>query len=546
MRSAASGILRAVNAAASQPFPERSRAEFSHFGWRLHQGAEAAGVDARLVSCHELYHDRLQVTTAHGFLTHVVAALAVETEDEHWETMLAGLQSCARRVHEQFATWSSTTTLMLTRDELAAQLPGYLPYFDDVDAMVSAIPSMYLQMHFVHALHRAAMQTDVLEVAARRGLSELRLADVDRRRRPDWRLRQLRSVVRDAAAGFLESVTERWGDDPRWPALRDAPSLSEAIFTLEFEDVWDDANQRAYSLVRRLLNDAGAPTLDYDGHMEWTGAVLAQGRMVTGTRLGVALAAEAPDRADSDVAIFSMEGERLVVRDPPLAAAVVDDAPAELIAGEEPYEHVYVSLRPRDRLLPQWTLASDPALPGNHDEAVAVVRRTVAAPEGRVVQLRPLSGPDELDGCGVPVIADVSMVLVADDELMRGWGAVLDPARSAVLFDLQPSSHIRLWLANSAYRLRYAVMTAERTGRRTMVFLAQVVSGEGRSRLFVSPASGLFVRSIRGWLADVGLDERAMLDRSLIEEHDFVLQIVLGHLLGEEYVFDFLAGRRAE
>jgi hypothetical protein len=47
---------------------------------------------------------------------------------------------------------------------------------------------------------------------------------------------------------------------------------------------------------------------------------------------------------------------------------------------------------------------------------------------------------------------------------------------------------------------------------------------------------------IRAWLAETGLDDRADLDLSLIEENERVLQIALGHLLGEERLFDFGAG----
>jgi hypothetical protein len=97
-------------------------------------------------------------------------------------------------------------------------------------------------------------------------------------------------------------------------------------------------------------------------------------------------------------------------------------------------------------------------------------------------------------------------------------------------------------LADGVNRLRYAVLSAERRNRTTMLFVAQVAAGADRSQLFVVPCSDLFVRSIRAWLAETGLDDRADLDLSLIEENERVLQIALGHLLGEERLFDFGAG----
>jgi hypothetical protein len=111
----------------------------------------------------------------------------------------------------------------------------------------------------------------------------------------------------------------------------------------------------------------------------------------------------------------------------------------------------------------------------------------------------------------------------------------------------RPSADATCWstlrrLADGVNRLRYAVLNAERHNRTTMLFVAQVAAGADRSRLFVVPCSDLFVRSIRAWLAETGLDDRADLDLSLIEENERVLQIALGHLLGEERLFGFGAG----
>jgi hypothetical protein len=251
---------------------------------------------------------------------------------------------------------------------------------------------------------------------------------------------------------------------------------------------------------------------------------------------------EAPDRADADVAIFSMEGERLVIRNEPLPARVIDEQPQLMIAGEAPYEHVYLSVRAAARLRDQWRV-DDPRLPTD-DEMVAVVRRTIATPDGRVVEIRGVNDPSDLEACAGMLVGDISMAAYGDPETAERWGSVLGVENSAVLFDLQPSYHLRLWLRDESAWLRYAVLSAERTQRTTMVYVAQLVTPQGRSRLFLTPASDLFVRSIRAWLADVGLDGRAQLDPSMIEENDRVLQIVLGHLLGEEHVFDFLAGRR--
>lgn len=520
---------------------ERARAAFSQFGWRLYQGATADGVDTRLTSLHELHHDRLQVTTAHGFLTHVLSALASETDDPRWRDLLAGVQSASRRTHEQFATWCSTTMLNLTRDQLAEQLPGYVAYYDDVEAMVAAAPSAYLRFHLVHAIHRVAMQTDVLELAATRGLADLRLCDIDRTRRPDWRVERIRSAAAAFGEALAADVKARWQGDVRWAELR-SEALTESLFALELDDVWDDVNRRAYTAVRDAMRVTRAPTIDYDGHTEWTGEVLAQARAIAGTRLGVRLVSEAPDRADADVAIFSMEGERLVIRAEPLPARFVGEQPDRMLAGDAPYEHVYVSVRSAERLRQQWRI-DDQRLSGDHAE-LAVVRRTAATSAGRVVELRVIDDPVDLEGCADPLVGDISMAAYGEPEIAERWGTLLGAHNSAVLFDLQPSHHLRLWLRDESARLHYAVLSAERTQRTTMVYVAQLVTPEGRSRLFLTPASDLFVRSIRAWLADVGLDDRAVLDPSMIEENDRVLQIVLGHLLGEEYVFDFLAGRR--
>lgn len=519
---------------------ERPRGQFGQFGWSLHQGPLSDGVGARLVSAHELYHDRLQLTTAHGFLTHVTAALALETRREHWIRLTDGLQSFARRTHEQFATWCSTSALGLDRDDLATLLPGYAAFYDDVDTLVSDVPGAYLQLHVVHAIHRAAMQTGVLALVADRGVTTLRLADIGRELRPDWRLgRFTRSFVRSRLDDLVSELNDRWHADPRWASLLTAP-LTDGLFAAELDDVWDDVNQHAYGLARHVLREVGVPTLDYDGHLDHTATVLEQARAVTGTRLGVSLSNELAPSIDADVAIVSMEGERLVIRQTPLPATVVRGVePRHLLAGEDPYEHVYVSIRAGSRFAQQW-LVDDAVFAGN--APIAIVRRTVETSEGRVVEVCIVDDPRALEDVERLVVADVSMEVLGNPDAMARWGRLISADRSVVLWDLQPSTHLRRWLAGGTSRLRYAVLNAERHARTTMVFVAQVVAGQDRSRLFVVPCSDLFVRSIRAWLSEAGLDDRVDLDLSLIEENDRVLQISLGHLLGEERIFDFGAG----
>jgi hypothetical protein len=339
---------------------------------------------------------------------------------------------------------------------------------------------------------------------------------------------------------FALSALTLWGDDPRWGRLQ-GDSLREAAFGRDLDDVWNDLNQRAYSAVRQALLDAGLPTLDYDGHTEHTAAVLEQARDLANEPLRVSLTHESPHRADADIAIFSMEGEQLVIRDAPLPAEIVGRDLEEMVAGENPYEHVYVSVRRRDRLVEQWRLRPGDRLPD--DDIVVLARRTVLTDAGRLVELRLLHHPDDLASCPYPIFGDLSMAALGERGTAAAWADRLGPGHAVVLFDLQPSHHLQLWLSMPEARLRYAVLDAERSGRTTMVFVVQVIKGDGRSRLFVSPASDLFVRSIRAWLADRGLAERADLDSSLIGENDRVLQITLGHMLGEEFCFDFLAGR---
>lgn len=516
----------------------RARGIFNQFGWRLHLGPESDGLDARLVSTHELYHDRLQLTTAHGFLVHVVAALAEETGEERWNDLQNGLQSMAFRVHEQFATWMSATTLGLGRDELAEHLPGYLGYFDDVQALVAAAPSPYLRMHLVFGVHRAAMQSEVLRIAADSGIAEFGLSDLDRTQRPDWRMTLFDPEVLD---GFASDAERAWGSDARWPALL-APALSDKLHGLEFEDIWDDVNQRAYGLARRALKEQGASVLEYDGHIEWTASVLAQAREITGTRLGVRLGSEMPELPGADVAVFSMEGETIVIRDAPLPAVVLDCSPLDLVSGEQPFEHVYVSIRQPSRLRVQWAIENPDAI--GSTEAVALARRTVLTDAGRLVELCPIADLEELGDSEVPVYGDISMAALGDSGRDEVWGSLIRPDRFVVLWDLRPTHHIRLWLNEPGCRLRYCILNAERSGRTTMVFVAQVISEEGRSRLFVAPTSDLFLRSLRAWFVEAGLDDRVVLDDDLIADAGTILQIGLGHMLGEEMTFDFLAGRR--
>jgi hypothetical protein len=486
-----------------------------------------------MASMHESMHDRLQHTTIWGCTISLLFAVADSTGDEQARFTAMGMLAACRNTHEQFATWVSMVTARMRPEELRSQYPLYFRYADRAERAVASVPGIYLQLHAAQAVARACMQpAGLAALIGGDGAGSLRLPQMDRSMRPDYRLATLTRQL--AARG--------WGERP--PNGRADMSLEE--FT-EYDDPhWLEVNQWFHRRAEHLLNSAGLPTLELDSHVPYV--VAAQQRAVSdaGGPIGYSIKDTSSGTGDGDikdVVMFSFESEALSIG-PKLRHVMVpqDTDPLAMLAGDAAHAHLFLVIRPAHRLALHYEPA--PQLAPGH---VALLRRIAGDGEERRVQLLDVSGhtPESLTASGVPVITSISMRSLADEPTAARWRPLLRPQASTVLCDLRPSAHITSWLESPDHLLKFTII-----GKQTHVGLVRCLlfameTPTGRSRLFLNVISRIFARGFDLWIAEhPRFTGRAIRDDTLATDNDQLLDYTLAHLVAEERQFDFDAGDR--
>lgn len=106
----------------------------------------------------------------------------------------------------------------------------------------------------------------------------------------------------------------------------------------------------AYTWCSALLESADCPTLPYDGHRPYVQSI----------KEAIGLLQASDDIGSSTVALMSVESETFVLEDPlPAVILPPGTSPAELAAGDDGRRHLFLAIRPRQRLLDQYRLNGD-------------------------------------------------------------------------------------------------------------------------------------------------------------------------------------------
>jgi|SRR6266545_517225 len=482
-----------------------------------------------MASVHEAWHDRLQFTTIYGLLVQHLWSVGDATGVRDWTTRGDDLLLGAQRTHEEFASVMTDRTSGDLVGALRADYPVYARHADRAYRRVGA-DNEYRLLHRVSALYRSCMQpADVVDAA--RDLTVVTAAAVPRRARPDHRL------------AVLTAALHRFG----WGAASEGSGVGRTVrdYADEDDELWERMSRAAYDRCALLLANQGCPTLLYEGQLAHVDGLNRQAVAVANGPIRLVPASASPDgpEGEVDVVLRAFESEAVTFGSPtPWWPAPLDTGISDMVSGRGDDAHLFVCLRPVARVA-----AAHPGVirdPVGKD--MVLIRSVVqdAAGEATVVVLDVSEvGPDPLLGAGVPVVASVSMRSLADASLRRTWAPVLQRDASTVLVDLSLTRHVRAWLANEAARARYGLGRYAAWGREAVVLALQVASPSGSSRLHLAVVSPSFAAAFEVWLAETpGVSVRVERDDGLLDEHEPLVTITMGHLLAEEPSFDFRAG----
>lgn len=483
-------------------------------GWQVEVGDDAEADDVLMASMHESMHDRLQMTTLFGCTVALLKDHAARASDEAVAIQASRLQQAATRVHEEFATWMSVVPAGWS-DRLHRVFPVYGRHLLRAERRVRDLRGPYVAMHAVQAIARTCMQplglTTILHNTPPTEISARQLAHTCR---PDARLITLERALTEHG----------WGPVSAWTG--DAQDMSPERFAEEGDPGWGDLNRAAYDWCRSLLEEAGSPTLPYDGHLPFVDAL----------RGALGIRRTQTTSSSPMIALMSVESETLIL-DEPLPAFVhpVDTPMSELMAGGEDGQHLFLAIRPRQELLSQYHLTDPISL-----EAHAAVLRCQR--EDDTVELLDVTDipPADLGSAG-PVVVSIAMSSLADESVRHQWRSLLGHHQSTVLCDLRPSTNIAGWMNDAAMMLRYAIVGIETRVGTIRLLIFRMENGGDVSRLYLAPISRLYSTGFQQWLRETpSLRERVMEDESLGDLP--LVRYSAAHILLEERLFTFTSG----
>ncbi|WP_425003064.1 hypothetical protein [Mycolicibacterium sp. S3B2] len=495
-------------------------------GWTVDVGADAGAEAARVASMHEAMHERLQFTTIYGVLAEVHAAVAAATADPAWVRRAATMTRGFQTVHEEFATWMSVTIFGWSMERLGAEFPNYRRHGRSAARRVASLTSPYLAMHGVQAVARSAMQPAGLAVRLTdRGLADVLADPLQRVDLPDHRLHRLTRLL----------DTHGWG-----PLQQARSDYTLAEFAHGGDDQWDELNAAAYTWCADLLRADNYPTLDYDGHRRFVRALPEAAAEIAGRPVGLSAGTDpSRDGVTSEIAFFAVESETTIVG-PRFPAVLHRDRSAlsAMIAGDQRRRHLFLAIRPRQRLMDNYLLPVDgPAL--DNDAAVIRCGGTDA------VELFDITdgSPQELLDLGVPIVVSASQRSLANPATRDRWAPLLSRETCVVMVDLRLSVHLPLWL-EAGLTLHYTFLTTETFRGPVSIFVFDLRDHTGnRSRLHIAVVTGLFTAALQLWMAEApNIAPRVQPDATLTEEP--LLGLVLAHIATEERSFDFHAGEQ--
>jgi hypothetical protein len=489
---------------------------YHHRGWRVEVGDDAEAEEVLVASMHEAMHDRLQMTTLYGCTVALLQERATRDRNEQALTQALALQRGSTRVHEEYATWMSTIPAGWGVETLMEAFPVYARHLVRAQRRVQALQGPYLAMHATQAVARACMQpAGLTELLDAHDPAALTAGMLDHSMRPDVRLQRLERALSNHGWGALNG----------W--VGDAVDVSPERFAEDSDPEWGELNRTAYEWCSALLESLDCPTLPYDGHRPY----------VDSLREAIGLPETSDDMASSLVALMSVESETLVLDDPiPAAILPPGTPPAELAAGDDGRRHLFLAIRPRQRLLDQYQLAGGSLSDAPH---VAVLRRLREDGTVEILDVTGLS-PAAITSAGA-VVVSIAMSSLAQDAVQQQWKPLLGRHQASVLCDLRPSVNLRGWLRDTALMVRYAIVGIETRAGMVRLLVFQIEDGTNASRIYMSPVSRLFSSGLLLWLNESqSLAGRTRRDDTLGDLP--LLRFSAAHILLEERIFSFTTG----
>jgi hypothetical protein len=506
--------------------------EFHHDGWHIRQPHEDVRT-TQFASAHESHHKQLQDSTSYGAVARVYHELGAATGNGRFAALARDLTAASRIMQEGFASWLPAAALGWTRAQLLQHYPSYVPYYDALEALVKPVPGPYLRVHAAHTVARACLQTTAIDTALAVGLDAFTMAQLRDRDLPDARGAQLKRHPPDWGPA-IAALTAEAEEDNTLRALLAARTLSADLFNPDFNDVWQRVNQVMYDQVAAALRERGLATLELDGHLERTQALVAEAEQL---RAGLGIQAGHPRRRAEvlGVVLGNIEAETFSVA-PPLDARIqpVDTPPEAMIADLE-LPHLFITVRRTAALLANYTLVA-----GQPPDAPVggFARRTIALDDGRrVVELLPVPAEAHRQylALAVPLVTVVPMSLLAQPD-WAGWMSGPSLHRAVLLADVPLAPYLAAWLSQPDSRFRHVFLRIESFGRVVPFLVATVEMGGATAwPLLVRPLSHAGV-GVHQAAFDELLPEPAR-DGGFLDEQRELLEMSLAHLAGEEVVF---------
>ncbi len=516
-------------------------------GWSVMFGAQATREQRLLVSVHELYHSILNDSTAYGSLLHIAAYLHVNGwQPEKAADHLAALIGPVRTAHESFATYGSLFTLGHGNPavDLLAPYPGYVGYFRRGEVLLQELEAPFVRQCGLNAVFRLCLQPKGLWRTVENVPQAFDVVLGETSLHPDHRLDVLAHRVDGtvwtwlvAEASECASVMSGWPDlEAHIRGELDYDSVNGP----EFDDLEQALLQSFYDGLRRLLEDEGFPSLDYDGHQPLTRAMTeAVEKLVPAEKARRPLVAATTAHREIDF-IHEFGDERYQVRTSPLAGRLREaETASSMVCHDIEEPHFFLVARHPRRLFQQFRLSPE------HQTAVEAygngwlgLRRRATRGDGEKSE-----SPERLEALAasadLPIFSSISLLCLSEpDWQSRWWPFLRRLTRPTVLFDLHPFRTLAHWADQHQRPIDFLLPSVEVEGIHHRVFLCQPVSSG--LPVCLAPVSEMGGQSLDYFLTKhAEWSGTARQSPSLAKDDPIALRISLGHLLTEESFFDF-------
>ena len=389
------------------------------------------------------------------------------------------------------------------------------------------------------------MQSPVLHWVAEHGLGGLRMSELRSIDTPDGRYRKL---LRDDT-GILSAAASA-GDAATGLASSELAGMdgqAEESSKAEHDEVWGRWEMAAYEALNNGLEAAGASVIEYNGHQEWTAAVVAAAEARWGPLGLVAAMPLTPASDDRSLAEAMLSQVRHELVDEPYLANLIEVDPesiADLATDHaridgQPVLIVDVRMPRRLRDSYRWD-DTDAIWLNGHEGPVAAVRLISGTDDGGAgIGVLPLRTPEVLAqmvaqwaGRG-PTFATVAASCLIDVEWQKQWWSQLSNLLPTVaLIDVEPSRLVKSWAKSGAPLSLGWVSVQDKAGE----WQALAVQPAGDKVLWVGIGDQITVNFIYySLLGAIETDEQS----GFLAAWQEALRIVLTHLLAIESYLDF-------